>query len=149
MRRTWFVSTATLAVLACTSEQPAPTEPTASPPAPSPSFATLPTSYVGLDLGTLGGDRAYAIANPGRWRGYGPNVWGLSACDGPIDGDFVIEGRKRHFFTYAARGASAREIRDDGTIAPTAAASSLPFAPEIVIPAILEMRSRAGGGAFT
>jgi hypothetical protein len=93
--------------------------------------------------------RAYSIANPAAWRGYGANVWGLSACDGPIDGDFVIEGRKRHFYTYAARGASAREVRDDGTIAPTAAASSLPFAPEIVIPAILEMRSRAGGRGFS
>src|SRR5204863_1625939 len=67
--------------------------------------------------------RAYAAANPAGWRGYGANVWGLSACDGPVDGDFVIEGQKRHFYTYAARGASAREIRDDGTIAPTAAGS--------------------------
>ncbi len=26
--------------------------------------------------------RRYAINNPGRWRGYGENVWGLTACDG-------------------------------------------------------------------
>ncbi|HET8647438.1 MAG TPA: glucoamylase family protein, partial [Vicinamibacteria bacterium] len=25
--------------------------------------------------------RDYAIANPGRWEGYGPDVWGLTACD--------------------------------------------------------------------
>ncbi|WP_438907606.1 glucoamylase family protein, partial [Bacillus licheniformis] len=25
----------------------------------------------------------YAIANAGRWRGYGADVWGLTACDGP------------------------------------------------------------------
>lgn len=86
--------------------------------------------------------RQYAIDNPGGWRGYGPSVWGFTACDGPIDGDLVIDGKKRHFFTYAARAASAHEIRDDGTIAPTGAASSLPFAPEIVLPAMEEMRSR-------
>ena len=29
--------------------------------------------------------RAYAIANPGRFAGYGADVWGLTACDGPAD----------------------------------------------------------------
>ncbi|MEO8190225.1 MAG: glucoamylase family protein [Acidobacteriota bacterium] len=86
--------------------------------------------------------RQYAIENPQGWRDYGPNVWGLSACDGPVDGDHEVDGRRRHFYTYAARGASAKEVRDDGTIAPTAAASSLPFAPEIVLPAILAMKAR-------
>ena len=32
--------------------------------------------------------------------------------------------------------------RDDGTIAPTAVLGSLPFAPDIVIPAVLEMHRR-------
>ncbi|MEP6769662.1 MAG: glucoamylase family protein [Acidobacteriota bacterium] len=86
--------------------------------------------------------RQYSIENPGGWRGYGPDVWGLSACDGPIDGDHVVDGRPRHFYTYAARGASAKEIRDDGTITPAAAVSSLPFAPEIVLPAIVAMKAR-------
>ncbi|GAA3264551.1 hypothetical protein GCM10020258_31130 [Sphingomonas yabuuchiae] len=27
--------------------------------------------------------RRYAINNPAGWRGYGENVWGLTACDGP------------------------------------------------------------------
>ena len=27
--------------------------------------------------------RAYAIRNPMDWRGYGPNIWGLTASDGP------------------------------------------------------------------
>jgi hypothetical protein len=87
--------------------------------------------------------RAYAIANPGGWRGYGENLWGLTACDGPFDGSVTIDGRVRTFLSYAARGASAVETRDDGTIAPTAAASSLPFAPELVAPAIEAMRHRA------
>jgi hypothetical protein len=93
--------------------------------------------------------RAYAIENPNEWRDYGANLWGLSACDGPVDGDFVIDGRRRHFSTYAARGASAKEVRDDGTIAPTAAASSIPFAPEIALPAIAEMQRRFGESLFS
>ncbi len=88
--------------------------------------------------------RAYAIANPDRWRDYGPNVWGLTACDGPLDAILPFDGTPRRFFTYAARGASAVEIRDDGTIAPWAALTSLPFAPEVVIPAIEEMHRRWG-----
>ncbi|MFL6201336.1 MAG: glucoamylase family protein [Thermoanaerobaculia bacterium] len=89
--------------------------------------------------------RAYAIDNPNRFRGYGENVWGLTACDGPLDGDLEIDGRKVHFMTYAARGAALGEIRDDGTIAPTAAASSIAFAPEVAIPAMEEMHRRWGG----
>ncbi len=88
--------------------------------------------------------RSYAIHNPGGWRGYGADMWGISACDGPIDGDFDVEGRKRHFYTYAARGASMVEVRDDGTLAPMASASALPFAPEIALPAIAAMQSRFG-----
>jgi hypothetical protein len=87
--------------------------------------------------------RAYAVANPGGWKGYGENIWGLTACDGPLDGTLTIGGKPRSFLTYAARGASAVETRDDGTIAPTAAASSMPFAPEIAAPAIEAMRARA------
>lgn len=55
-----------------------------------------------------------------------------------------IDGKRRHFFTYAARGAAATEIRDDGTICPTAAGSSVPFAPEIAVPALRAMAERYG-----
>ncbi len=92
--------------------------------------------------------RAYAIANPGGFRAYGENVWGLTACDGPLDGELTIDDRKIRFMTYAARGAAHGEIRDDGTVAPTAAASSLPFAPEVVLPALAEMHRRWGEHLF-
>ena len=92
--------------------------------------------------------RAYAIDNPSRWADYGETIWGLTACDGPIDATFEIDGRQRKFMTYAARGAAANEIRDDGTIAPTAAASSIAFAPEIVIPAIEAMATRYGENLY-
>jgi len=93
--------------------------------------------------------RAYAVANPRGFRGYGENLWGLSACDGPLDGDLTIDGRSIHFMTYAARGAALDDVRDDGTIAPTAAASSIAFAPEAVVPAIAEMRGRWGEHLFS
>ncbi len=75
-------------------------------------------------------------------------MWGLTASDGPIDATIAIDGRQRQFFTYAARGASFTEIRDDGTIAPTAAGGSIPFAPEITIPALIAMRERYGSAIF-
>jgi len=87
--------------------------------------------------------RAYAMANPMGWAGYGENIWGLTASDGSADVELPFAGQKRRFRTYYARGIGP-EASDDGTIAPTAAAASIAFAPEIVIPAIEEMRRRYG-----
>jgi hypothetical protein len=80
--------------------------------------------------------------NPSGFRDYGENVWGLTACIGPGGGKALVNGREVRFHDYFARGASSGDIRDDGTIAPTAAAGSLPFAPEIVLPALKAMASR-------
>ena len=88
--------------------------------------------------------RDYAIANPMGWTGYGRNLWGLTACDGPGD---VVEGHgrmQRVFFAYAARGAGIRGTRDDGTVAPTAALGSIAFAPRIVIPMVEAMQAKYG-----
>src|SRR2546430_1802905 len=93
--------------------------------------------------------RRYAIANPKQWQGYGKNVWGMSASDGPGPGREPHEGENRRFLTYAARGVGVGRIVDDGTIAPTAAISSLPFAPEIVLPATLEMYHRFGSSIYS
>ena len=92
--------------------------------------------------------RAYAADNPMGWRGYDENVWGLTACDGPGGGKIEIDGKMRQFHGYWARGAAATEIRDDGTIAPTAAAGSIPFAPEVVIPALAAMKERYGSHLY-
>ncbi|MBC7186278.1 MAG: T9SS type A sorting domain-containing protein [Calditrichaeota bacterium] len=59
--------------------------------------------------------RAYCIANPKGFVGYGENIWGITACDGPTG--------------YLARGAPP-PFNDDGTIAPTAAGGSMPFTPQ-------------------
>jgi len=76
--------------------------------------------------------RTYCIANPGGFAGYGSNVWGLTACDGPGRGQFA---------GYSARGAPPPQ-NDDGTLAPTAVGGSLPFAPEVCLPALRYMYDR-------
>jgi hypothetical protein len=93
--------------------------------------------------------RRYAIANPLHWQAYGKNVWGMSASDGPGPGGLPYQGVRRPFLEYAARGLAPGGIVDDGTIAPTAAISSLPFAPEIVLPATLEMYHRFGSAIYS
>ena len=65
--------------------------------------------------------REYCIANPGGWDGYGPQLWGLTASDDPGG--------------YLAHGAPPPQ-NDNGTITPTAAATSIAFAPEVVIPTL-------------
>ncbi|MCP9236995.1 glucoamylase family protein [Lewinella sp. JB7] len=84
-------------------------------------------------------NRAYCIENPQGFAGYGPNQWGLTACDGPGGLDTLYRGQEVKFFDYRARGASARHVIDDGTIAPTAAGGSVPFAPEECIAALDHM----------
>lgn len=93
--------------------------------------------------------RRYAMANPDRWAGYSGSVWGLTACDGPANTTLTLNGRSRQFRTYWARGASFTEISDDGTLAPTAAGGSVPFAPEITIPALIAMRETYGDHLFS
>ncbi len=93
--------------------------------------------------------RAYAIANPMGWRLYGENVWGLTASDGPQGANLDYDGSLREFRHYSARGAGIADAFDDGTIAPTAAAASLPFAPEIVIPAVEEMHKQYGAEIYS
>jgi hypothetical protein len=92
--------------------------------------------------------RAYAIANPSGFKDYGTDVWGLTACDGPMDGTLTLAGRERTFHTYQARGACFTHVSDDGTIAPTAAGGSIAFAPEFCLPALMAMRERYGGHVF-
>jgi len=40
-------------------------------------------------------------------------------------------------------------VRDDGTIAPTAAGGSIPFAPEIALPALMAMKAGYGAQLYT
>ncbi len=94
-------------------------------------------------------NRAYCIANPMHWDGYSRDIWGLTACDGP--GAYVLpfKDRKAQFSGYSARGPVGQpDGYDDGTVAPTAALSSIAFAPEICIPAAVALRHAAGGRLY-
>lgn len=83
----------------------------------------------------------YGADNPKGWTGYSADVWGFTACDGPGDFKQVIDGQEREFFSYSARGPGERE---DGTLAPTAAAGSICFEPEIVTRCIKAMKAQYG-----
>ena len=74
--------------------------------------------------------RAYSIANPGKHKGYSDTLWGITASDIPPS---LHNGN-----TYGAHGAPPAQD-DDGTIVPTAPISSLPFAPDEVMPVIKNM----------
>ena len=61
---------------------------------------------------------AHCVKNPHQHKGYGPECWGLTASDDP-DG-------------YSAHAPD----NDNGTISPTAAVASLPYAPREVMQAL-------------
>jgi len=70
-------------------------------------------------------NRQYCINNIWGYTGYGANLWGLTASDDPLVG-------------YQAHGAPPGQ-NDNGTLTPTAPVSSLPFAPEVVLPTMQNM----------
>lgn len=84
-------------------------------------------------------NRDYCIQNSKSCVGYGANCWGLTACDGPPYQETTVNDRKWTYLGYSARGVSVKQVIDDGTIAPTAAGGSMPFAPEICEPALANM----------
>jgi hypothetical protein len=76
----------------------------------------------------------YAIHNPREFAHYDEFCWGITSSDGPGPGIVLVDGVKRVFYDYIARGVPFGP--DDGTLAPWAVVASLPFAPEIVLPTI-------------
>lgn len=76
---------------------------------------------------TVAMQREYAVRNPNNCVGYGLDLWGITAGDGPGN-EHLREGEDdRRFFGYTERGIPFG--RDDGTIAPWTMAAALPFAP--------------------
>ncbi|HTZ31556.1 MAG TPA: glucoamylase family protein [Methylomirabilota bacterium] len=59
-------------------------------------------------------NRAYVMANPKHFAGYGPDAWGLTASDGP--------------YGYVAHAPDHQN--DMGTLTPTGALASFPYTPE-------------------
>lgn len=76
----------------------------------------------------------YAIENPMNFEGYGKCFWGITLSDGPGPALVNIKGTDREFFGHMKRGVPFGP--DDGTISPWALIASLPFVPELVLPAI-------------
>jgi hypothetical protein len=56
----------------------------------------------------------YSLKNPGRFKGYGPGAWGLTASDDQLG--------------YSAHAPDA--LDDNGTITPTGALASFPYTPQ-------------------
>jgi hypothetical protein len=94
--------------------------------------------------------RHYAVENPRRFAHYSKNGWGFTASDGPGPATRVVDGIRRRFYGYVARGAPFGP--DDGTISPWAVVASLPFAPEAVCETVrhaverLALEGKAGHG---
>jgi hypothetical protein len=63
-------------------------------------------------------NRDHCIANPDGFKGYGPDCWGLTASDDPSG--------------YDAHAPN----NDNGTISPTAALASMPYAPDAAMEAM-------------
>lgn len=80
-------------------------------------------------------NRAYCIENPKKHKGYSENFWGLTASDCPAN--------EWHYLAHAPGG------NDNGTISPTAALSSMPYAPQECMKVLKylygEMNARAWG----
>jgi hypothetical protein len=79
-------------------------------------------------------NRQYAIHNPHGFNGYGQDIWGITASEGPIRGPGPVEIGGNRFYGYLARGVPEP---DDGTLSPWTVITSLPFAPEIALPGII------------
>ncbi|MGH7656875.1 MAG: glucoamylase family protein, partial [Gemmatimonadales bacterium] len=78
--------------------------------------------------------REYARRNPRGHANYSANSWGITASDGPGPSTRRESGRTRRYYGYRARGVPWGV--DDGTLSPWAVATSMPFAPEIVLEAL-------------
>lgn len=72
-------------------------------------------------------NRAHCVANPHKHKGYGAECWGLTASDDP-DG-------------YLAHAPD----NDNGTLSPTAAISSIPYAPKEAMRAMRHFLTAHGG----
>ena len=74
--------------------------------------------------------RAFCINLAHQFRGYGPDVWGITASDS-------AKG-------YLAWGGPPHDPHIDGTVVPSAAGGSLMFTPDLAVRALRTMRDKYG-----
>ena len=82
--------------------------------------------YWEQNVGQVRINHAHCLANPGNFKGYGPSCWGLTASDDPAG--------------YSAHAPD----NDNGTISPTAALASFPYAPTEAMQALRHFLSVHG-----
>jgi len=75
-------------------------------------------------------NHAHCIANPGGFAGYGAACWGITASDDPNGYDAHAPGN------------------DNGTISPTAALSSFPYAPQACMAALRHFLAMKDGAIW-
>ena len=101
--------------------------------------AASDTSGHGLDyyansVAATRAQREYFISLSSQYKGYSADVWGITASDS-------TQG-------YTDWGAASEHPRIDGTVAPSAAAGSLMFTPDICIPAMRTMLLKYGKSIY-
>ena len=79
-------------------------------------------------------NRQYCIDNAAKFPGFAQDVWGLTASIGPRG--------------YKGYGGGPGSSYCDGTIAPSAAAGSMPFAPELCLEALRTMYDEYGSELY-
>jgi hypothetical protein len=75
-------------------------------------------------------NQAHCIANPNQYAGYGESCWGLTASDDPAG--------------YAAHAPAF----DNGTLSPTAALASFPYAPDATMAALRHFLTAHGNALW-
>ena len=78
--------------------------------------------------------QAYCVADPGHFRGYSAQFWGLTASDDPSG--------------YAVHGAPPAD-NDDGTLAPTAPGGAMSFAADIALPTLQQIYKQGRAEVWT
>jgi hypothetical protein len=78
--------------------------------------------------------RTFCIDLAYRFKGYGPNVWGITASDS-------VKG-------YLAWGGPPFDPDIDGTVVPSAAGGSLMFTPQLSVAALMTMREKFGARVY-
>lgn len=93
-------------------------------------------------------NRQHCINNPHGYKGYGENCWGLSSSYSVPGASAYFRGqtneRPEHGNSLKTSYAGHRPTYDLGVISPTAALSSLPYAPDEVMPVIRHFYENLG-----
>lgn len=79
-------------------------------------------------------NRQFCVDNMRKFMDFGPNMWGLTACIGP--------------YGYKGYGGGPGRTECDGTLAPSAAAGSMPFIPGYCTAVLKNMHEKYGDKVY-